>query len=186
MADISSFWSTQTGSADWSFVTGDIASGNDLETSVINSLFIDARLPADQQPTDGTNNRHGHWSDSYEPTPAGSLLWTFRRKKKTDDVSLLVAATKTCEDALAWMITGGIASVQVGAAWLDPQTIGLQVNIGKPSQSTLTTFRFSWAWDGIAPGISTFVPLIYQDPTNVLLNTGDIWGALSWGAGVWA
>lgn len=178
MPDISLSWNVASQRAEWQFGTGDLLTGSDLESAVLVSLFTDGRAPADYIPTDGSNNRRGHWSDSFEPSPVGSALWTFRRRKKTDDTSLLIEISNCCKIALDWMLKSGIAaSVDAQAIWIAPDAIGLTVTITEPLQSTLHTFNFSWSWNFAPP----------SHPPEVPSGAGDRWGVdFVWGVSRWS
>jgi phage gp46-like protein len=149
MTDIALAWNPSTQTADWQIINGDISVGQDLQSAVIISLFTDARAP---QSYAGTNLR-GSWIDSYSPTPWGSRLWTLARAAISDRQALLNAAQDYCNEALAWMITDGVAaSVSAAASWISSSMINLQIVITMPMVAQPFVFNFSWAWAQIAPG----------------------------------
>ena len=58
---------------------GDLATGDDLETAVLISLFTDARALPDDEIDDPSDPR-GCWIDAFEGR-LGSRLWELRRQK---------------------------------------------------------------------------------------------------------
>src|SRR5690242_20637804 len=120
MADIDLTWDNTSGTADWSFAVGDLATGSDIETAVLVSLFTDRTASADFQPSDGTTDRRGWWGDMFAPArPVGSRLWQLERAKKVGNASILQQARGYCNEALAWLVEDGIAaSVDVKTQWL--------------------------------------------------------------------
>jgi phage gp46-like protein len=148
MTDIALTWSTANGSADWAIVGGDIATGSDLQTAVILSLFTDARAPDTYKP--GSSDRRGWWGNRYSQTPWGSLLYTLGSAVVTGPTSLLLQAQSYCETALQWMITDGVASaVSASCSFLTSTLMLIAVTITEPSPGPSTTFQFSWAWAGV-------------------------------------
>lgn len=149
MTDIALAWNPATGQAEWSVVDGQLVGGSDLETAVIVSLFTDRVLPADQSPPDGSGDRRGWWADTYREMPIGSLLWTLERRAISNRSALLAEAKAYCIDALAWLVSDGVAgTVQVTTLWLNPNTIGIAITITEPTGST-STFQYAWAWQGV-------------------------------------
>lgn len=135
-------------SAPISVSSGDLQTGNDLETAVLLSLFTDRRASPDFKPTDG--NRRGHWSDSYSGFEIGSRLWQLARAKKTDANASLKTAKGYCVEALQWLLDEKIASsLEVNTSWFTPTTMGIQIIITQP-KSPPQTFRYGWAWQAIS------------------------------------
>lgn len=112
------------------FVLGpfDLVTGNDLESSIIMSLFT---LPS-------------WWADIYEPDNIGCRLLTVLRAKHTDDTRL--KARDFCRKALAWLIEDRVAqAVDVQTQWQgDALLIAILV-----TQATGVT-RYSYVWKGVA------------------------------------
>src|SRR5215469_13702660 len=147
--DILVQWDNTQGIGDWLLATGDLQTGQDLETACLVSLFTDKLATPDFVPTDGTSDRRGWWADPYNDQPLGSNLWQLERGKKTRDT--LGLARRYVSDALQWLVTDGVAqSVTVDTQWLgrDPGStmLGIRVVILKPDGSS-TRFTFGWAWD---------------------------------------
>lgn len=145
-------WDNVNGTGDWSLAVGDLQTGQDLETACLVSLFSDRLATPDFVPTDGTTDRRGWWADPYNDLPIGSNLWQLDRAKKTRDT--LGLARRYSQDALAWLVTDGLASsVLVDTRWLGNEIgstmLGIAVAITKPDGS-LTRFVFGWAWQNLA------------------------------------
>jgi phage gp46-like protein len=89
---------------------GDIATGNDLKTAVLTSIFTWARAKADDFiPED--EPAYGWWGENLtEPEDAltGSRLWLLSRAKQT--AKLAETAADSAREALAWLKDEGIAS----------------------------------------------------------------------------
>lgn len=149
MADISIVWDPVNAQGDWAVANGDLVTGSDLQTSVLISLFTDRVLPTDQAPPDGTNDRRGWWADTYEDMPIGSRLWTLARIAISNRTQLLATARDMCNEALAWLITDGVAAqVNVQTSFPAPTLLGIYVQIVEPN-GNIQSFNFSWAWQTI-------------------------------------
>jgi phage gp46-like protein len=147
IGDISLAWDSVTQTADWSFQSGDLTTGNDLATAVIVSLFSDRRAPPDYVPIDASNYRGGWWGDQYQASPIGSRLWMLARAKYTSAAQITKLAKGYCDEALAWMISDGVAqSVTVTADLLSPGVLAISINIVQPRQQAGKVFRFSLLW----------------------------------------
>jgi phage gp46-like protein len=121
-----------------------LASGKDLETAVIISLFTDRRAEPDDV-VDG-DDRGGWWGDTYAEIPGdriGSGLWLLIREKQTDET--LSLAREYCEEALRWMLEDGVASdVTVETEWVRMGVMGIGVEITRPSGPARFTFELPW------------------------------------------
>lgn len=143
MSDILTTWDSTNNRGDWTVANGALASGNDLYTAVLISLFTDRRAaPSDKIP-DGTTNRRGWWGDidSNGNTDLwGSRLWELDRSKSPTPQVLAFAQT-ICQEALQWLITDGIAAtVDVQASWNDVNFLALLVTITKPDGTKVPLF----------------------------------------------
>ena len=150
--DILIQWDNTNTIGDWVLAVGDLQTGQDLETACLVSLFTDKLATPDFVPTDGTSDRRGWWADPYNEQPLGSNLWQLERAKKTRDT--LGLARRYAQDALAWLVSDGVAaSVVVDTRWLGPESgstmLGIAIAITKPDGS-MTRFVYSWAWDDLA------------------------------------
>lgn len=145
-------WDNANTIGDWVLATGDLQTGQDLETACLVSLFTDRLATPDFAPTDGTSDRRGWWADPYNDQPTGSNIWQLERAKKTRDT--LGLARRYAQDALAWLVTDGVAaSVTVDTRWLGNQVgstmLAMAIAILKPD-GTLTRFVYGWAWENLA------------------------------------
>jgi phage gp46-like protein len=149
--DILVQWDNVNTIGDWVLASGDVQTGQDLETACLVSLFTDKLATPDFVPTDGTSDLRGWWADPYLDQPLGSNLWQLDRAKKTRDT--LGLARRYASDALQWLVDDGVAkSVTVDTQWLGAAgstMLGIRVVILKPDGSS-TRFTFGWAWDNLA------------------------------------
>lgn len=111
---------------------GDLRSEDGLLTSVLISLFSDGLAAADDELPDQGTDRRGWWaSDVLEEDRAsgfGSLLWLLERSSLRNET--LVKAEASARDALAWLVSEGIAErVEATASRLDLSTLALEVRI---------------------------------------------------------
>jgi phage gp46-like protein len=147
MTDLAIAWDSANFRGDWVIANGGLATGSDLESAVLVSLFTDRIASPDFVPTDGTNDRRGWWADTYESAPIGSRLWQLARAKKTDQTTLLNQARDYCREALQWLLDDGVAgAVDVVTYWLSATTMGIQIRITRPQG---TTFQYSWSWNSL-------------------------------------
>ena len=156
MSDISLTWNSATGYADWSLVDGDLATGGDLLSAVLLSLFTDLDLPAGMESPDGSSDRRGWWANRYEPRPYGSLLWTLFRSKIVGTAALANTARIYAEQALQWLVDDGVvATLTVTTGWVSAGVLGMLITLTEPSGPSLgKPFRYSFAWN-IANGSVT-------------------------------
>jgi phage gp46-like protein len=144
MPDISIFWDVGNSRGDWQVAGVDLATGNDLATSVLISLFTDRRANVDDLIPDGTNDPRGWWGDIDEDKPIGSRLWLLDRSKQTQEV--LNLARDYIAEALQWMIDDQIvASMDVQTEWTRDTMLGAQVILYQPAGPSIP-LRFAWAW----------------------------------------
>lgn len=126
---------------------GDLQADQGLETAVIISLFTDRRVAAQDLPV-GQLSQRGYWGDMFPEVPNdkwGSKLWTLEREKITD--ALLPKAEAYCNDALAWLITDGIAKdISVSASLDTSKRLILGITITKPNGDEN---KFGYLWDGL-------------------------------------
>jgi phage gp46-like protein len=114
MTDIRTIWNDALLGGDWLIDPPALASGGDLETAVLLSLFTDARAADDDRVPGAQDDRRGWWA-----APLGSRLWLLTREIATNEVRL--RAEDYCRDALAWMIEDGVADqIDVAAAYAPP------------------------------------------------------------------
>lgn len=147
MIDYGLFVGEQT--IDMVLVTGDIVGDDGLETSVIISLFSDARASSDMlDPIDNDGDLRGFWGDVTQPEDStGSLLWTIKRAKQL--TSTLAKARGYCQDALRWMIEDKIADrVDVRTSYLAPASgvMIIEIDIYRPGSANPVLYRYGYEW----------------------------------------
>lgn len=128
-----------TPEGDLELVEGDLALDPGLGTSVLVSLFSDARVDLTDSP-DGTVR--GWWAES-GAGEFGSRLWTIAREKRID--AALPRIEAIAEDALRWMIDAGLAtSVEASAAFTGPEAVTITVRIARGPAA-----RWAHLWQGV-------------------------------------
>jgi phage gp46-like protein len=147
MTDVLTTWDPWLLTGDWVLAGTDLASGRDLETAVIISLFTDRLAhPDDRLPDPADGDRRGWWADwDSETGPIGSRLWLISREKQLEEVRL--RAEDYCREALAWMLEDDVAdTVEVTAEWsTSPGRLDVDVVITRERRELLHR-SFSWAW----------------------------------------
>ncbi len=145
--DIALFFDSERLFGDIAVVAGRLATDDGLLTSVLISLFSDARATDDDLPA-GETFRRG-WAGEQEVGPTGdrfgSKLWLRQREKQTERTRALVEADAT--EALAWMIEDKVAvAIEIRAEWVAHEVLGLDVVVVKPDGSRIPfRFRLNWA-----------------------------------------
>ena len=147
MSDITTVWDVSASQGDWVLAGADLASGDDLATAVIISLFTDRLANASDVIPDGTTDRRGWWGDLGETIIIGSRLWLLARSKLTQAVA--VTAKSYIAEALAWMISDGVAlAVDVVTTVVAPKMLTATVTI-RQSNGAQRALSFNWAWNQI-------------------------------------
>ncbi|RJX35672.1 MAG: hypothetical protein C4525_03185 [Desulfarculus sp.] len=128
--DLATEFNTDHLSGDLVLSGGALLQDEGLQTAVLHSLFTDRRALADDVLPEGVNRR-GWWADLTLPAEGdqyGSRLWLLFREKQT--AAVLRRAEEYAEEALAWLITDGVASqVKVAAEVVRRGVLGLSVEI---------------------------------------------------------
>lgn len=99
--------------------------GHDIETAVIASLFTWRRA----RPDDRADDTYGWWAADF-----GSRLYLLQRREITKGLSQL--ARGYIEEALQWLVDGGIVSSIAVRAELNSRTGHLYVEIGLARDET--------------------------------------------------
>lgn len=146
MPDISITWDAANSRGDWTMAGPVLATGNDIETAVLISIFSDrVAQPGDVIP-DGTNDRRGWWAD--DDVPIGSRMWLLRRAKQT--LQTLQLAYDYLAEALQWMIDDGVvARFDISTQWVRTGTLGAVIVAYSPTGTILSKGQYAWAWTGI-------------------------------------
>lgn len=143
MTDITTLWNAEQSVGDWAEASGDLQSGDDLETAILISLFTD-RLAREDDDYDG-DNRRGWWGDQDQDYPIGSRLWLLNRQKLT-----LVVANKAQDfaaEALKWLTDDGVvASITPVTQIVYPNRLNLFITYQKPGQDAVSK-RYFWVWE---------------------------------------
>ena len=143
MSDIASFWNVDEMFADWQKGLGELTTGNDLQTAILDSLFTDRLARADDDYED--SDRRGWWGDSGEESQLGSRLWLLRRKKLTPDVAK--KAEEYSSEALNWLKVDGVVSEVIPVARIVlPDRLNLIIRYQAPGNDW-QEFRFYWIWE---------------------------------------
>lgn len=124
----------------------DLAEDRGLRTAVLVSLFTDRLSREDDQLPDGTDDRRGHWTDSYllNDDLEGSRLWLLEREKVLPDV--LRRAEDYGREALQWMLEDGLANAVQVTAWTTGRSdMNLHVVITRP-QGDQVQLKFLNIW----------------------------------------
>ena len=144
--DIAKAWQPLQSYADW-YMNGPsmLASGTDLQTALLNSLFSDRLATEDDNIPDDTDDRRGWWGDSGEKYPIGSRLWLLDRSKLTNNTGL--EAEDYVHEALQWMIDDGVvASVNTQSVVQLPNALLVMVYLNR-NDGTKMAQAFAWVWD---------------------------------------
>jgi phage gp46-like protein len=148
MTDVRTSWDPWRFTGDWILEPPDLASGRDLETAAIISLFTDRLALADDiLPDPQDSDRRGWWADwDAAEGPIGSRLWLLTREKTLEETRL--RAEDYCRESLRWLLDDDVAdSVEVSAAYnaQAPGRLDVDVIITR-HRRVLLERRFSWAW----------------------------------------
>ena len=147
MSDFKIVWDVANARGDWQMLAGDIATGDDLETALLFSLFSDREAAPDDVIPDGSNDRRGWWGDDDDggsTGPTGSRLWLLSRRTSPTDKTLTDAYDYVVE-AIQWLIdTGVVGSFAVVTQWVQPDMLGISITAYQPDGTALQTYN--WAW----------------------------------------
>ena len=176
MPDILTLWNTTRG--DWQRAGGSLASGNDIVTSVLISLFTDRVATPDDLVPDATRklrDPRGWWADEL----IGSRLWLIDRAKRTQ--ATLQRAQAYIVEALQWLVDDDVASrIEVTTEWTRQDTLGALVVVYSPRTGaplvkigTQNLFRLpdaqAWGWN-IERGVGQWVEL---NPSKAMQLIGE-------------
>lgn len=147
MSDTTTVWDTANSRGDWQMSGAQLATGNDLQTAILISLFTDRMAEESDVIPDGTTDPRGWWGDAGQTVQIGSRLWLLSRAKQTQETSQ--RAYDYIVEALQWLIDDGVvAKFDVLVEWTKASELGAQVVAYKQDGSTSAT-AFTWAWQGI-------------------------------------
>lgn len=149
MSDIRTHWVVSAGAGDWVAQNGDLASGDDLDTSVYISLFSD-RLARTDDDFDGTDRR-GWWGYVGQDYDVGSRLWLLYRRELSREIA--GKAEDYAQEALQWLLDDSIvAQISVSTRIIYPRTLILMVVLTRPDGTT-RSISFDWAWSEMSNAV---------------------------------
>lgn len=148
MSDLALTWDGR--GCDLALDGNDLQLDDSLQTSILISLFSDRRARADDVLPGADGDRRGWWADAYpqiEGDQIGSRLWLMSREKELAEP--LHRAKEYAEEALAWLVTDGIAArVQVITSVPRRGVLGLAVAL-KRLDGGVENYQFNRLWEGI-------------------------------------
>ena len=119
---------------------GEIQGDESLLPAVLVSLFTDARCEKTELPKAETSQR-GYFGDAVSSAVTGSKLWLLNRTKYNNET--LIKAKEYAQDALAWLVTDGLAKdVQVETYFKEQKRMALNVSIFK-NNNDVETFKLN-------------------------------------------
>lgn len=129
---------------DWSHDNASLASGDDLETAILISLFSDREASSDDVILDGTGDPRGWVGDVDQDYKIGSRLWLLERAKQTQETLRL--ASDYIAEALQWLIDDGVvARFDITVEWTRASVLGANLVAYKQSGAA-KALNFSWVW----------------------------------------
>lgn len=142
MSDISTWWKVDENHADWLKGSGDVLSGDDLQSAIIISLFTDGLARSDDNIDE--SYRRGWWGDLGSDYNIGSRLWLLNRQKLT--VSVAKQAEDYAREALKWLTDDGVVSyIEVGTQIIYPNRLNMIIRYHRPGDER--DLRFFWVWE---------------------------------------
>jgi phage gp46-like protein len=146
MSDISIIWSPTLSRGDWALRGPSLASGSDLATAILVSLFTDRIAAADDDIPDGTNDPRGWWGDDRD-YPIGSRLWLLGRAKQTTET--LSRAQDYIAEALKWLIDDGVvAKFDIVTEWTHSGMLGAHI-VAYEQSGAVIALNSSSVWTGL-------------------------------------
>lgn len=121
---------------------GDLAMDSDLRTSVLISLFSDARASSEDQLPNQDMDPRGWVGDVFSEVPIGSRLWLLDRSELTDEV---VRRTQDyVKESLQWMIDKGVISqLKVMAYRTGISSVSIEITMVRNQQQ----IRYELIWN---------------------------------------
>ncbi|MEX3691891.1 phage GP46 family protein [Paraburkholderia sp. BR14263] len=148
MSDFKIVWDAQNACGDWALIAGDIATGDDLETALLFSIFTDREAADDDIIPDGSDDRRGWWGDDGNDDgtgPTGSRLWLLSRRTSPTDETLRDAYDYVTE-AIQWLVdTGAVAGFSVAVQWVRSDMLGISITAYPPGGGAPQTYNWAWS-----------------------------------------
>ena len=124
---------------------GDLVLSDSLQMSVTLSLLCWCRNETYDGAAILDPSIGGWWADALNEIPLGSRLWTQFRKRLTDVT--IGNAIQLVKEALAWMVTDGVAKeVNVSASISGKTSASFVVQVVKPTGDT-EQFKYETNWE---------------------------------------
>ena len=129
---------------DWLHDNASLASGDDLETAILISLFSDREASSDDVIPDGTGDPRGWVGDVDQDYKIGSRLWLLERAKQTQETLRL--ASDYIAEALQWLIDDSVvARFDITVEWTRASVLGANL-VAYQQSGAATALNFSWVW----------------------------------------
>lgn len=148
MSDFTTYLDNSAQTGDWKLVGTQLATGADLVTAILISVFTDRIANADDVIPDGTNDPRGWVGDLGATYPIGSRMWLISRAKQTPDV--LKRAKDYLVEALQWLIDDGVVAKFDIVTEFGPGQLRAGVTAWQPDGSQVSQ-SFSWVWASLVP-----------------------------------
>ncbi len=135
--------------ADINMADRDLERDPTLETATLVSLFTDKRARVEDITPDRNEDRRGWFGDApalnIDNDEDGSWLWLLYRSKTLDEV--LTNAVEYAQEALAWMISDGLAErTETEAVRGEADHLLLTVRIYRPGTVNPELYRYYYNW----------------------------------------
>lgn len=156
---------------------GDLIRDDSLRAAVLVSLFTDREATPEQLVAAGFDptDRRGWWADglSADGDVAGSHLWLLDRRQRRTEV--LPEARRYAEQALAWLISDGLASaVGVTARFGDRGELQLDIDLSRPSGREQYRVGLIWAANYAKTGLE-LAELSAAETANAAAEIERVW-----------
>jgi len=149
--DVSVTWDAETSLGTFEIVNGDLATGQDLRTAVLISLFSWRRADLEDIPED--HDPSGYWGDSFAKNRGdrlGSKLWLLLREKVNNQT--IQRARDYAAQALQWLIDDGIARrIDITAERNGVDRLDMLIELYKQDSEVLR-LRFDDIWGAAVNG----------------------------------
>lgn len=147
MSDTTTVWTRELGRGDWVMHGAGLASGDDLQTAILISIFSDREADLDDVIPDGTGDPRGWIGDVDQQYKIGSRIWLLERAKQTQETLRL--ANDYIAQSLQWLIDDEVvASFEITTEWTRAGMLGASVTAYQKSGAT-QALNFSWVWKAI-------------------------------------
>lgn len=144
MSDTRTIWMRDMARGDWAHDNASLASGDDLDTAILISLFSDREASSDDVIPDGTGDPRGWVGDVDQDYKIGSRLWLLERAKQTQETLRL--ANDYIAEALQWLIDDSVvARFDITTEWTRAGMLGASL-VAYQQSGAARALNFSWVW----------------------------------------